>query len=117
MEKEKIKEVINNSYKSTSQGFLIDVDWAATKLEAFITDEHTHLTDQIKSMENYISDVDGQVKELREELDKSTIARNNQAQTIRNYQDVYKKHFGYNDMACSENLDQELTQLLSGNKK
>ena len=29
---------------------------------------HTaHLTDQIKSMENYISDVDGQVKELREE--------------------------------------------------
>lgn len=28
----------------------------------------THLTDQIKSMENYIRDVDGQVKELRELL-------------------------------------------------
>jgi len=31
-------------------------------------DKYTsHFTDQIKSMENYISDVDGQVKELREE--------------------------------------------------
>ena len=40
MNKEEIKEVINNSYKSTSEGCVIDVDWAATKLEAFFNDSN-----------------------------------------------------------------------------
>lgn len=39
MTKEEIKDVINNSYRSTSEGYLIDVDWAATKLEAFFSDK------------------------------------------------------------------------------
>ena len=65
--KEEILRVIGNSYRYSSEGFLIDHDILADNILMLYDLLKAHLTDQIKSMENYISDVDGQVKELREE--------------------------------------------------
>ena len=65
--KEEILRAIGNSYRYSSEGFLIDHDILADNILMLYDLLKAHLTDQIKSMENYISDVDGQVKELREE--------------------------------------------------
>ena len=48
--------------------YRIPMPYVLTFMQEFADLQTTHLTDQIKSMENYISDVDGQVKELRNVL-------------------------------------------------
>ena len=64
--KEEVLQPHISTYQSDNGESDFDFIWPENASKAM--DEYTtHLTDQIKSMENYISDVDGQVKELREE--------------------------------------------------
>ena len=66
-----IKETAEIIYKTLNRGQEQNSTSIINAIEQRINDcfvsHTTHLTDQIKSMENYISDVDGQVKELRDE--------------------------------------------------
>lgn len=59
----------------------------------------------------YISQYKAKVEELEKELKRKQIEWKNQRDTICNFHDVYKKHFGLDDMACSQNLDEKLTSL------
>jgi len=82
----------------------------------------SHLTDHIKSMENYISDVDGQVKELKkiahvhfddgQKAITELVSVKRQLESLQKEKDEY-----YNETVWLRDENERLKELLSGNKK
>jgi hypothetical protein len=61
------------------------------------------------------SELQQQLADKEKELNRKHAMWENQQQTIRNYHAVFIKHFGYDELACSEYLDKNIAALKEEN--
>jgi hypothetical protein len=96
-----------------------DIDIEYDKLSSWFDSQETRFhqgqfDDKSIAYAAYIfakQEVERAVREKDAELARKFIQFKNQAETIRNYQNVTSKHFP-DIYACSENLDEELTRVM-----
>lgn len=63
MTREGIKDIINNSYKYSSEGFLIDVDLASERIVKYFDQETQRLKDELAEKDNLIHSLEQQLEE------------------------------------------------------